>query len=105
MQPDYYGDDDPDADNDAADALKPGYDRYVHIYDQLRATNGEVEDMQAAMDILASVGRRNWNNDDSNGITVHSVVYNLTKQTVMWVANEHYGEEAYTFEFSLRDKF
>ena len=105
LQPDYYGDDDPDADNDAADALKPGYDRYVHIYDQLRATNGEVEDMQAAMDILASVGRRNWNNDDSNGITVHSVVYNLTKQTVMWVANEHYGEEAYTFEFSLRDKF
>ena len=105
LQPDYYGDDDPDADNDAADALKPGYDRYVHIYDQLHATNGEVEDMQAAMDILASVGRRNWNNDDSNGITVHSVVYNLTKQTVMWVANEHYGEEAYTFEFSLRDKF
>ena len=105
LQPGYYGEDDPDADTDAADALKPGYDRYLHIYEQLSATDGVVADEQAAMDILASVGRRSWNNDDSNGITVHSVVYNLTKQTVMWVANEHYGEEAYTFEFSLADKF
>lgn len=91
LQPDYY----------AGDDEKPGVDRYDHIYEQLSATDGVVENEQAAMDILASVGRRNWNNDDSNGITVHSVVYNLTKKTVLWVANEHYGEAAYTFEFAL----
>ena len=60
-----------------------------------------MEDEQAAMEILQAVGRRNWNNDDGNGCTVHSVVYNLTKKTVLWVANEHYGEEAYTFSFAL----
>lgn len=91
LQPGYY----------ESDADKPGYDRYEHIYGQLSATDGVVENEQAAMDILASVGRRSWNNDDANGITVHSVVYNLTKKTVLWVANEHYGEAAYTFEFTL----
>ena len=91
LQPGYYESDD----------AKPGVDRYDHIYDQLSEAQGVVENEQAAMDILASVGRRSWNNDDSNGITVHSVVYNLTKRTVLWVANEHYGEEAYTFEFTL----
>ena len=91
LQPGYYESDD----------AKPGVDRYDHIYEQLSEAQGVVENEQAAMDILASVGRRSWNNDDSNGITVHSVVYNLTKRTVLWVANEHYGEEAYTFEFTL----
>lgn len=91
LQPGYYEDDD----------AKPGFDRYNEIASRLSATDGIVADEQAAMDILAAVGRRNWNNDDSNGITVHSVVYNLTKKTVLWVANEHYGEAAYTFEFTL----
>lgn len=91
LQPGYYEDDD----------AKPGFDRYNEIASRLSATDGVVADEQAAMDILAAVGRRNWNNDDSNGITVHSVVYNLTKKTVLWVANEHYGEAAYTFEFTL----
>ena len=53
------------------------------------------------MDLLASEGRRTWNNDDSNSNTVHSVVYDLTDKSVLWVGNEHYGEEAYTFEFQL----
>ena len=91
LQPGYYEDDD----------AKPGFDRYNEIASRLSATDGVVADEQAAMDILAAVGRRNWNNDDSNGITVHSVVYNLTKKTVLWVANEHYGEAAYTVEFTL----
>ena len=91
LQPGYYEDDD----------AKPGFDRYNEIASRLSATDGVVADEQAAMGILAAVGRRNWNNDDSNGITVHSVVYNLTKKTVLWVANEHYGEAAYTFEFTL----
>ena len=91
LQPGYY----------AGDDEKPGVDRYDHIYEQLSATDGVVENEQAAMDILASVGRRSWDNDDSNGITVHSVVYNLTKKTVPWVAHEPYGAAAYTFEFAL----
>ena len=62
---------------------------------------GIVADKDAAMDLLASVGRRTWDNDDSNSNTVHSVVYDLTDKSVLWVGNEHYGEEAYTFEFQL----
>ncbi len=90
LQPGYYEDDD-----------KAGLDRYDEIYTRLSATDGVVADENAAMDILQAVGRRTWNNDDGNGITVHSVVYNLTQKTVLWVANEHYGEEAYTFSFAL----
>lgn len=95
LQPGYYGEGE----------TKHGKDRYDHIYAQLSATGGVVEDMDAAMDILASVGRRNWTNDDSNSLTVHSVVYDLTEKTVYWVANEHYGEASHAFRFSLADKF
>ena len=55
----------------------------------------------AAMALLAEVGRRTWNNDDSNTNTIHSVVYDLTDRSVLWVGNEHYGEDGYTFEFQL----
>lgn len=43
-----------------------------------------------------------YNDDDKNHCTVHSVVYNLTQKTGIWVSNEHYGEEAYTFELSVK---
>ena len=56
----------------------------------------------AAMALLAEVGRRTWNNDDSNSLTVHSAVYNLTDKTVLWVGNEHYGEDGHTFRYSLQ---
>ena len=78
-----------------------GLDRYEHLAAALRQTNGVVADKNAAMDLLASVGRRTWNNDDSNTNTVHSVVYDLTDPSVLWVGNEHYGEDGYTFEFQL----
>ena len=58
-------------------------------------------DVYKRQDLLASVGRRTWNNDDSNTNTIHSVVYDLTDQSVLWVGNEHYGEDGYTFEFQL----
>ena len=54
------------------------------------------------MALLAEVGRRTWNNDDSNSLTVHSAVYNLTDKTVLWVGNEHYGEDGRTFRYSLQ---
>lgn len=80
---------------------QPGLDRYQHIGAQLAAVDGVVADEAAAMDVLASVGRRTWNNDDGNGCTVHSAVYNLTDKTVLWVSNEHFGEESHTIELKL----
>lgn len=91
IQPDYY----------AEDVTPPGYDRYEKIYQDLSATNGVVVDEWAAMDILSNVGRRTWNNDDGNGCTVHSVVYNLTDKTVLWVSNENYDDETAIFEYKL----
>ena len=86
---------------DGTTAEMKGLDRYEHLAAALRETDGIVADKNAAMDLLASVGRRTWNNDDSNSNTVHSVVYDLTDKSVLWVGNEHYGEEAYTFEYQL----
>ena len=92
LQDGYY------TENDDAPA---GLDRYERILSRLEETGGVVDDSQAAMDILAEVGRRSWNNDDGNGCTVHSAVYDLTNKTVLWVANEHFGEETHTFSFGL----
>lgn len=86
---------------DGTSAEMKGLDRYEHLAAALRETDGIVADKDAAMDLLASVGRRTWNNDDSNSNTVHSVVYDLTDKSILWVGNEHYGEDAYTFEFQL----
>lgn len=79
------------------DDSKYGYDRYDYINEALKPTGGVVKDDQAAMDILAGVGRRSWN----GGVTVHSTVYNLTKKTVLWVANERYDEKSAYYEYSV----
>lgn len=92
IQPDYY------ADTPASD--KKGVDRYDRLYAELAKTNGVVKDEQGAMDILSIVGRRNWKNDDNNGCTVHSVVYNMTDRSVHWIPNEHYDEPAFTFSLT-----
>ncbi len=91
IQPGYYG----------SDGEKKGYDRYQRIGEELAQTGGMVADEAAAMEILSIVGRRSWNNDDSNSCTVHSVVYNLTDRSALWVPNEHYGEEGAVFRFDL----
>lgn len=93
LQPGYY--------DGVADSEKKGADRYAHIWTQLDANGGQVADDQAAMDILASVGRRDWGNDDSNGITVHSAVFNLTQKTVTWVPNERYEDPSAWFVFGF----
>lgn len=82
-------------DNDA----KPGWDRYEDIYNTLHTNHGVVENEQAAMNILRSVGRRTYKG--GGGCTVHSVVFNLTKKSVLWVANENYDDASayYTFDF------
>ena len=91
IQPGYY--DDP--------ADQKGLDRYQKLYEQLSQTDGIVADEEVAMEILASVGRRNWSNDDKNTCTVHSAVYNLTDKSVLWVSNENYQDETAIFRFSL----
>lgn len=80
---------------------RQGGDRYDLIADRLAATNGIVANEQAAMSILAEVGRRTYNG--GGGVTVHSAVYNLTKRTVLWVSNENYGDADSTFVYSLND--
>lgn len=93
IQPGYYDQSEP--------TDKKGYDRYEKIYEELSKTNGIVKDEQAAMDILAAVGRRTWKNDDGNGCTVHSAVYNLTDKTMLWVTNENYEDPSAVFEFGF----
>ena len=93
IQPGYY--------SDSPAEEKKGYDRYEKIYGELQKTGGMVTDENAAMDILAAVGRRSWKNDDGNGCTVHSVVYNLTDRTAMWIPNEHYGDPDAVYAFRL----
>ena len=93
IQPNYY---------DGSPATeKKGYDRYTRIYEELDAAGGVVKDEWAAMDILGIVGRRTWNNDDGNGCTVHSAVYNLTDRTMLWIPNENYDDPEAIFTFSF----
>lgn len=80
---------------------KKGADRYDRLYEELQKTNALVANEQGAMDILSIVGRRSWNNDDSNGCTVHSAVYNLTQKSVLWVSNENYDDPTAIYTFSL----
>ena len=92
IQPGYYAD---------SPAEKRGADRYERIYEELNTTGGVVKNEAAAMEILRIVGRRTWNNDDGNGCTVHSAVYNLTDKTMLWVPNENYDDPEAVFVFGF----
>jgi len=92
IQPGYYGEGE----------KRGGYDRYEKLYSELERIDGIVEDEAEAMRILSTVGRRGWNNDDKNVCTVHSVVYNLTKKTALWIPNEHYDDESALFKRTLK---
>lgn len=94
VAPGYYDD------TDASE--RKGYDRYTELYQQLSSRGGVVADEAEAMEILSVVGRRTWNNDDGNGCTVHSAVYNLTDKSMLWVSNENYDDPTAIFTFSLK---
>lgn len=94
VAPGYYDDADP--------SDRKGYDRYTELYQQLSGRGGIVADEAEAMEILSVVGRRTWNNDDGNGCTVHSAVYNLTDKSMLWVSNENYDDPTAIFTFSLK---
>ena len=89
IQPDYY----------TKDEDKAGLDRYKQIYSDLSETDGVVKDEWAAMEILKTVGRRSWGIGD--GCTVHSVIYNLTKKTALWVSNENFNDSTAIYEYSF----
>lgn len=89
VTPGYYDGEDAAAAN--------GVDRYDYINASLAAGNGTVKDEWAAMDILEGVGRRHWN----GGVTVHSVVYNLTKKTAIWVSNENFDDPSAIWQYDL----
>lgn len=91
IQPGYY-----DSEED-----QKGLDRYRHIEGQLMAADGVLADGRAAMDVLASVGRRSWNHGRGEHLTIHSAVYNLTDKTVDWVPNENYDDAEAWFTFAL----
>ncbi|MGN0778729.1 MAG: carcinine hydrolase/isopenicillin-N N-acyltransferase family protein [Aristaeellaceae bacterium] len=93
LQPGYY--------DGCPEGSKRGYDRYERLYQELNAVDGVVADEAQAMAILSVVGRRGWTNDDSNSCTIHSVIYNLTDRTAMWIPNEHYGEADAVYTFAL----
>lgn len=82
LQPGYYAD----------DYEKAGLDRYNKIGEVLKENNAVFADEKDAMGLLRTVGRRDWNNDDGNGCTVHSVIYNLTDKTAYWVPNENFDD-------------
>lgn len=95
LQPGYY--------DDSPAEEKKGADRYDRLYEELQKTDALLPDEQAAMDLLQIVGRRSWDNDDDNGCTVHSVVYNLTDKTALWVPNENFDDPTAVFQFSLAE--
>lgn len=95
LQPGYY-DESPVED-------KKGFDRYTRLWEELNRTEGQLPDEEAAMNLLRIVGRRNWNNDDSNSCTIHSVVYNLTDKTMLWVSNENFDDPSAVFEFGFEN--
>ena len=93
LQPGYYA--------DSTQEDMKGLDRYEQLWKEVSAVNGVVADEQEAMDILSTVGRRTWKNDDKNGCTVHSAIYNMTDKSVLWVPNENYDDPTALLEFRL----
>ena len=91
LTPGYY-------DGEPEESMK-GLDRYERLTAALEEAQGILEDEEAAMELLSQVGRRSWN-PDGDTVTVHSVVYDLTHRTAVWVGNEHYGEPAYTYQLA-----
>lgn len=91
LQPGYY--------RDSPLEEKKGADRYEQLWADLNASEGSFADEEAAMKLLQTVGRRSWKNDDQNGCTVHSVIYNLTDRTALWIPNENFDQPGYVFSF------
>lgn len=91
IQPGYY----------LSDKQKLGFDRYERINEVLGASDGVVQDEWDAMNLLGQIARRTWN-AGQHKYTPHSVVYNLTDKSVLWVSNENFDDETAVFEFRIK---
>ena len=91
IQPGYY----------LSDKQKLGFDRYERINEVLGASDGVVQDEWDAMNLLGQIARRTWNKGQ-HAYTPHSVVYNLTDKSVLWVSNENFDDETAVFEFRIK---
>ena len=69
-----------------------GLDRYEIMEKALEYAGSVFADKEAAMEVLKSAGKRLLLGPESVKITVHSIVYNLSDRTAIWVGNEHYDE-------------
>lgn len=78
-----------------------GLDRYQRIKEELERRDGFVESDEDAMSILETVALRDLNNEIYS-VTMHSVIYNQSNQSVYWVGNRNFGEEAYIYRFNFR---
>lgn len=91
VQPGYY----------VSNKDKLGFDRYNHIADVLGTSDGVMQDEWEAMNLLGQIAGRSWNAGQQK-YTPHSVVYNLTNRSVLWVSNENFDDETAVFEFSIK---
>ena len=101
IQPGYY---------DSYDtAHLKGWDRYNIIYDCLSKSGGVVEDEMSAMQVLKMAAQRTIRpkRDAKDRIlTVHSVIYNLDKKSVLWCGNEQFsdGDGMFCYEFDAKKR-
>lgn len=87
---------------------KAGLDRYDAVENSINPTGTNTTGIitkDHALDILKLVGRRSWDAkagiSDSNGITVWSVLYDLTNKIITWVSNEEFDNSKAIFTFKL----
>lgn len=73
---------------------KNGLERYDLLYELLSPSQAVLNSEQEAMEVLQKLGRRKGKVKEGDSVTVHSVVYNLSKKEALWVSNERFGEEA-----------
>ena len=78
-----------------------GLDRYEIIEKALEENGSVFADKAAAMGVLQSAGKRLLLGPESVKITVHSIVYDLSDRTAIWVGNEHYDEADRVISLSL----
>lgn len=74
----------------------------IYVEDRLNKSSYTLANEEEAMQLLKKVARGAWDNDDSNTITTHSVVYNLEKKQSYLVANEHFDSEEYVYRYEFK---
>lgn len=77
-----------------------GLERYNMMKYELNVRNGIVSDVIDGLSVLKRVGQRNIKTDPQNPwLTLYSIVYDLTDNTVYWVGNEHFEEDPFIYKF------